>query len=168
VVSRIAPAKSDLAIGEGDQAMIGDGHAMSVAAQIVQHIFGTTKGTFQVDHPVLPENSSSESHSNLWTESLNYGTRFWSDLSFIEASLQRVPCFTRILILFTLLKSWNGFPSRTKKFASHSSRCFEVASFLVDLDGGPFRETIGESAFLGHTNMPIYPGALRVPRKPGA
>ena len=34
--------------------MIGDGHAMGVAAQIVQHIFGTTKGTFQVDHPVLP------------------------------------------------------------------------------------------------------------------
>jgi len=43
-----------LAISEGDQAVIGDGHAMGVAAQIVQHIFGTTKGTFQVDHPVLP------------------------------------------------------------------------------------------------------------------
>jgi hypothetical protein len=27
---------------------------MSVAAQIVQHIFGATEGTFQVDHPVLP------------------------------------------------------------------------------------------------------------------
>ena len=34
--------------------MVGDGHTMSVAAQIVQHIFGTTQGTFQVDHPVLP------------------------------------------------------------------------------------------------------------------
>ncbi len=34
--------------------MVGDGHTMSVAAQIVQHIFGTTEGTFQVDHPVLP------------------------------------------------------------------------------------------------------------------
>jgi hypothetical protein len=54
VVSRITPAKSDLAIGEGDQAMVGDGHTMSVAAQIVQHIFGATEGTFQVDHPVLP------------------------------------------------------------------------------------------------------------------
>ena len=33
--------------------MIGDGHTVSVAAEIVQHIFGTTEGTFQVDHPVL-------------------------------------------------------------------------------------------------------------------
>ena len=51
--SGITPAKSDLAIGEGDQAMVGDGHAMGVAAQILQHIFGATEGTFQVDHPVL-------------------------------------------------------------------------------------------------------------------
>jgi len=34
--------------------VIGDGHAMGVAAQILQHICGTTKGTFQVHHPVLP------------------------------------------------------------------------------------------------------------------
>jgi len=53
MMRRITPAKSDLAIGERDQAMVGDGHAMSVAAQIVQHIFGATEGTFQVDHPVL-------------------------------------------------------------------------------------------------------------------
>jgi len=33
--------------------VVGDGHAMGVAAQVLQHIFGTTKGTFQVDHPVL-------------------------------------------------------------------------------------------------------------------
>jgi hypothetical protein len=99
---------------------------------------------------VLLKNRSSGSPSNLWTESLNYGTRFWSDLIFIEASLQRVPCFTRILILFTLLKSWIGFPSRTTKFASYSSRCFDVAPFLVDLDGGkPFRETTGESKRVG-------------------
>ena len=34
--------------------MVGDGHTMSVAAQIVQYIFGATEGTFQVDHPVFP------------------------------------------------------------------------------------------------------------------
>jgi len=33
--------------------MVGDGHTMGVAAQILQHIFGTTKRTFQVHHPVL-------------------------------------------------------------------------------------------------------------------
>ena len=34
--------------------MVGDGHTMSVAAQIVQHIGGASEGTFQIDHPVLP------------------------------------------------------------------------------------------------------------------
>ena len=34
-VSGIAPTKSDLTIGKGNQAMVGDGHAVSVAAQIV-------------------------------------------------------------------------------------------------------------------------------------
>src|SRR6266478_6547576 len=33
--------------------MVGDGHTVSVAAQIVQHICGATEGTFQVDHPIL-------------------------------------------------------------------------------------------------------------------
>src|SRR5215831_673581 len=33
--------------------MIGDGHAMTVAAEIVQHVFGATKGRFQVHHPIL-------------------------------------------------------------------------------------------------------------------
>ena len=55
VVGRIAPAKGDLVIGKGDQAMIGDGHAMGVAAQILQHILGATEGAFQVHHPVLVE-----------------------------------------------------------------------------------------------------------------
>src|ERR1700745_392435 len=33
--------------------MVGDGHTVSVAAEILQHIFGATEGRFQVDHPVL-------------------------------------------------------------------------------------------------------------------
>ncbi len=33
--------------------MVGDGHAMGVAAEILQHILGATEGTFQVHHPVL-------------------------------------------------------------------------------------------------------------------
>src|SRR5260370_42461460 len=53
MVSRIAPAESDLAIAEGDQAVVGDGHAMSIAAEIVHHVFGATEGTFQVHHTIL-------------------------------------------------------------------------------------------------------------------
>src|SRR6266852_3084292 len=33
--------------------MVGDGHAMGVAAEILQHILGATEGTSQVDDPVL-------------------------------------------------------------------------------------------------------------------
>ena len=44
--------------------MVGDGHAMGVAAEILQHIFGATEGTFQVHHPVFskqwPEPSSKD------------------------------------------------------------------------------------------------------------
>jgi len=47
MMRRITPAKSHLAIGNGDEAMVGDGHAMGVAAEILQHIFGAPKGRFK-------------------------------------------------------------------------------------------------------------------------
>jgi hypothetical protein len=42
------------------------------------------------------------------------------------------------------------------RFDHHSSLCFDVAPFLVDLDGGkPFRETIGEVDCGGMTVFPL-------------
>jgi hypothetical protein len=35
--------------------MIRYGHAMGVATQILEHIFGSTERWFGVDHPVLSE-----------------------------------------------------------------------------------------------------------------
>jgi len=35
------------------QAMIGNGHAVGVAAQITQHLHGTAKGRLSIDDPVL-------------------------------------------------------------------------------------------------------------------
>jgi hypothetical protein len=35
--------------------MVGDGHPMGVAAQVLEDILGAAKGWFAVDHPVLPE-----------------------------------------------------------------------------------------------------------------
>ena len=58
VVSGVAPTKSDRLLGKRDQAMIGDGHAMGVAAQILEHILGATEGWFRVHHPVLSEQRS--------------------------------------------------------------------------------------------------------------
>src|SRR6202166_723572 len=55
VVSRIAPTKGDLAVGQRDQSMVGDGHAMGVTAEILEHILGTAEGWFAVDDPVSSE-----------------------------------------------------------------------------------------------------------------
>ena len=35
--------------------MVGDGYAVGVAAQILEHIVRATEGRFGVDHPVLSE-----------------------------------------------------------------------------------------------------------------
>ena len=35
--------------------MVGDGHAMSVTAQIAEHILWASEGSFRVDYPVLSE-----------------------------------------------------------------------------------------------------------------
>lgn len=55
VVGRVAPAEGDLAVGEGDQAMVGDGDAVSIAAEILQHILGSTERWFRVDDPIFAE-----------------------------------------------------------------------------------------------------------------
>jgi hypothetical protein len=35
--------------------MVGDGHAMGVAAEILEHVVGTAEGWFGVDDPVFSE-----------------------------------------------------------------------------------------------------------------
>ena len=48
--SRI-PAEADPAIGQADQAGVGDGDAVRVAAEIGQHLFGAAEGRLGVDDP---------------------------------------------------------------------------------------------------------------------
>ena len=45
---------------EVQQAMIGDGHAMSVAAEIAQHLQGPTEGLLGVDDPVVTVQAANE------------------------------------------------------------------------------------------------------------
>ena len=54
-VRGVSPAKGNLPTLEGDQAVIGDRHAVGVAAEITENVFWTTEGRFAVDHPVLTE-----------------------------------------------------------------------------------------------------------------
>jgi hypothetical protein len=58
VVRRVPPAKGDLAVGQRDQSMVGDGDTVSVAAEIVEHILGASEGRLGVDHPVFAEQRS--------------------------------------------------------------------------------------------------------------
>jgi len=44
VIGGVAPAEGDLFIGQCDQAMVGDGDAMSIAAEILQDVLGSPKG----------------------------------------------------------------------------------------------------------------------------
>jgi len=53
-VGIIFPAEGDLVVVEGNEAVVGDGDAMGVAAEIAEHVMGTAERWFGIDHPVLP------------------------------------------------------------------------------------------------------------------
>src|ERR1700730_16326151 len=52
LVSRIAPAESNAAFCEGNEAMIGNRDPMAVAAEIVQRMLGAAKWALGIDHPI--------------------------------------------------------------------------------------------------------------------
>ena len=52
-VGIIPPAEVDALAVEGDQAVVGDGDAMGVAAEIAQHMFRSAEGRLGIDDPVL-------------------------------------------------------------------------------------------------------------------
>jgi len=60
-VGIISPAEGDLVVGEGDQAMVGDGDAMSVAGEIAEDMMRTPERGFGIDDPVLTEQGAQES-----------------------------------------------------------------------------------------------------------
>jgi hypothetical protein len=56
----ILPAKGDALLVEVRQAMIGDGYAMGVAAEIAQHLHGSTEGGLGIDDPVVAVQAAEE------------------------------------------------------------------------------------------------------------
>jgi hypothetical protein len=54
----ILPAKTHRGIRDREQAVVGDGDAMSVAGQIVKDVFWSAEGWLGVDDPVLLEQSA--------------------------------------------------------------------------------------------------------------
>ena len=59
-VGVILPAKGDALLVEVQQAMIGDGHAMGVAAEIAQHLHGATESLLGIDNPVMSVQAADE------------------------------------------------------------------------------------------------------------
>ncbi len=52
-MGRIAPAEGDVAMGESNQSAVGNGDAMSVGAEITQHMFRSAERLLGVDDPVV-------------------------------------------------------------------------------------------------------------------
>jgi len=52
-VGIITPTEGDAIVFKRHETMVGDGHAMGVAGQVVENMFGATEGRLGVDHPVL-------------------------------------------------------------------------------------------------------------------
>ena len=46
VVGGVAPTKGHVLVGRGDEPVVGDGDAMSVTTQILEHILGAAEGWF--------------------------------------------------------------------------------------------------------------------------
>jgi hypothetical protein len=49
----IFPAKGNLPLTEGQQSLVGDGHAMCVPPQIFQNLARSSEGRFGIHHPLL-------------------------------------------------------------------------------------------------------------------
>jgi len=50
---------------QGDQAVIGDRHAVGIAAEVTENVLGATEGRFAVDHPVVTEEGAEERSESL-------------------------------------------------------------------------------------------------------
>ena len=65
-VSRIAPSEGDVATGESDQPGVGDGDAMSVGAEIAQHMHRSTEWALGVDDPAVAEQHAQPGGEGAW------------------------------------------------------------------------------------------------------
>ena len=60
VVPGVLPAEAYLTVLEAEESSVGDGDAMGVAGQILQHMLGSTKGRLRVDDPLSTPEASKQ------------------------------------------------------------------------------------------------------------
>ena len=54
-VSGVTPTECDVAVGKSNQPAVGNGDAMSISAEIAQHMFWPAERPLGVDNPVVTE-----------------------------------------------------------------------------------------------------------------
>ena len=52
----VLPAESNLSIVQSEQPLIGDGHVMGLARQVLQDLARSSKGWFRIDYPLAASN----------------------------------------------------------------------------------------------------------------
>src|SRR5271165_1340121 len=62
----VSPAEGDVALGESNQPAVGDGDAMSVGAEIAQHMFRPPEGFLGIDDPVVAEQDLQPGSKGAW------------------------------------------------------------------------------------------------------
>ena len=72
--------------------MVGDGHAMGIAAEILQDICGTTEGPFQVHHPVFSVEWPQPGSENLGLRQ-KFQVGLEVELTILEGQFERVDEF---------------------------------------------------------------------------
>ena len=53
VMSGVSPAKADQSVVEAEESSVGDGDAVGIAGQVLQHVFGSAERGLGVDDPLL-------------------------------------------------------------------------------------------------------------------
>ena len=61
----ILPTESNLIVLHGDQPVIGDGHAMRVSGQVVEHMLGPPERLLGIYHPVVTKQRAQEHAKDL-------------------------------------------------------------------------------------------------------
>ena len=54
-VGVVFPKECDVAVGHGHETVVGNGHAVRIARQILEYMFWSAKWRLGVDDPILPE-----------------------------------------------------------------------------------------------------------------
>ena len=85
--SVVLPSESHLAVSNVDESVIGNGHSVCVACQIMKNMFWPSEGPFGIDHPVMMKERSQEGVKCFFIGEVSDGSRE-GELSVTKDALQ--------------------------------------------------------------------------------